>query len=155
MILDVARAPRPTSSLPDGGLEATLSDLLALGLVAKHLHWNVVGPRFGPLHALFDDLAAFVGEASDRLAERLRALGHPVDGRPEAVSCSPEVPEPPPGLLHDEDAIARGIAAVEWVALRARARLDVSDAEDAVTNDLVFGVLERLQHFAWMLRAQT
>jgi starvation-inducible DNA-binding protein len=149
-------APAPTRSLrPPRTLETIVADLLALGLIAKHAHWNVVGPRFTPLHALFDEVAGYVLEASDRLAERLRALGLPVDGRPTTVSRPPEVPEPPPGLLRDEEAIARGIAAVDWVARRIRDRLDASDLEDAVSRDLVVGVLERLHHFAWMLRAQT
>ena len=142
----VPRAPR--------SLDATVGDLLALGMVAKHSHWNVVGVRFTPLHALFDGLASYLAEAADRVAERLRALGLPVDGRPGTLSRSP-VPEPPRGVLRDDDAIARGIAAVEWVARRVRERLDEADLEDAVSRDLVVGILERLNHYAWMLRAQT
>ena len=39
-----------------GALDGALADLLDLSLLAKQAHWNVVGPRFSALHALFDDL---------------------------------------------------------------------------------------------------
>lgn len=135
-------------------LQSAVADLLALALVAKHAHWNVTGPLFRSLHQMFDEMASSHLEAADRAAERLRALGWPVDGRPSTVSAATVVPEPPHALLPGADAIPRALSAVEWVAGRIRERIEQIESNDAVSHDLVVGILSGLDHFAWMLRAQ-
>jgi starvation-inducible DNA-binding protein len=135
-------------------LQSAVADLLALALVAKHAHWNVTGSLFRPLHALFDEMATSHLEAADRAAERLRALGWAVDGRPSTVSAATVVPEPPHALVPDTDAITRGVVAVEWVASRIRERFGQIEPADPVSLDLLTGILGGLDHFAWMLRAQ-
>jgi starvation-inducible DNA-binding protein len=37
-------------------LQVMLAELLDLTLVGKQLHWNIVGPRFQPLHEELDTL---------------------------------------------------------------------------------------------------
>ncbi len=66
-------------------LDRALTDLIALGMLAKHAHWNVTGPSFRLLHATLADLANLVGDAADTVAERAITLGHHPDGRPETV----------------------------------------------------------------------
>ena len=134
-------------------LQSAVADLLALALVAKNAHWNVTGPLFRPLHALFDEMASSHLEAADRAAERLRALGRPVDGRPSTVSAATVVPEPPIALLPDVEAVTRALTALEWVASRIRDRFDEIE-DDLVSHDLLVGVLASLDQFAWMLRSQ-
>ena len=62
-------------------LDATLTDLVALGLLAKHGHWNLAGPGFGPLHLLLDEVADMARRGGDRVTERAITLGHHPDGR--------------------------------------------------------------------------
>src|SRR6478609_2311340 len=38
-------------------------------------HWNIVGPQFEPLHALFQEQYTELAQAIDEIAERIRALG--------------------------------------------------------------------------------
>ena len=56
-------------------LEATVVDSLGLFLVAKTAHWNVKGPEFAALHALFDEVAERLRCQADTLAERAVTLG--------------------------------------------------------------------------------
>ena len=55
-------------------LQRVLVDLIELHLQGKQAHWNVVGTNFRDLHLQLDDLVDFAREASDTVAERMRAL---------------------------------------------------------------------------------
>ena len=50
-------------------------------MMAQNFHWNVTGMAFGPLHALFQEIYEDHFTAQDDLAERIRTIGHAVDGR--------------------------------------------------------------------------
>ena len=50
-------------------------------MMAQNFHWNVTGMAFGPLHALFQEIYEDHFTAQDDLAERIRSIGHTVDGR--------------------------------------------------------------------------
>jgi len=52
-----------------------LADTYTLAFKTHGYHWNVVGPHFSQLHALFGDQYAALYEAADEIAERIRALG--------------------------------------------------------------------------------
>lgn len=78
---------RSPSPLPDDVRQKTgerindiAIDLLGLASVAKKAHWNVRGPLFGQLHALFDDLYKVATKHADKLAEHVAMLGLSVRG---------------------------------------------------------------------------
>lgn len=52
-----------------------LADSYLIYLKTQGFHWNVVGPQFEPLHALFQDQYTELRQAIDEIAERMRALG--------------------------------------------------------------------------------
>jgi len=58
-----------------GGLSRLLADSYAVYLKTHGYHWNVRGPNFGSLHALFMDQYNEEWAALDDIAERIRALG--------------------------------------------------------------------------------
>ncbi|HJQ93849.1 MAG TPA: ferritin-like domain-containing protein, partial [Candidatus Thermoplasmatota archaeon] len=61
-------------------------------------HFNVTGPSFPQLHQLFEQQYTELWEAIDQLAERVRALGEPVDA--EAFAARGEaLPPSADGLL--------------------------------------------------------
>src|SRR5215217_940613 len=80
-------------------LQDVLVDLVDLALVAKQLHWNVVGPSFRPLHLQLDELYDVAREHADVVAERARALGWSPDGRRDRVAAKSTLPAVPEGLL--------------------------------------------------------
>ena len=55
-------------------LQRVLVDLIELHLQGKQAHWNVVGTNFRDLHLQLDEVVDFAREASDTVAERMRAL---------------------------------------------------------------------------------
>ena len=65
-------------------LQTVLVDLIELHLQAKQAHWNVVGMNFRDLHLQLDSIVDTAREASDTIAERMRALDAVPDGRSDA-----------------------------------------------------------------------
>jgi starvation-inducible DNA-binding protein len=143
----------PPENPQECGLDGALADLLDLGLLAKHAHWNLVGPRFAALHSLLDELAEFACQSADLVAERAITLGHPPDGRAVTVVARSSLPTVAPGLLLDTVAIPAFEAAVDVVADRIHSVLDAFDA-DLVTVDLFTHMLGALETYSWRLRAQ-
>jgi starvation-inducible DNA-binding protein len=60
-------------------------------MMAQNFHWNVTGMAFAPLHALFQEIYEDHFTAQDDLAERIRSIGHTVDGRLQSMISSPKV----------------------------------------------------------------
>ncbi len=55
-------------------LTQTLSDESVLLLKLRNYHWNVAGPHFRQLHALFEEQYGVLAVRIDQVAERIRAL---------------------------------------------------------------------------------
>src|SRR5262245_11908889 len=62
------------------GLNALLADTYTLYLTTHNFHWNVTGPMFNSLHAMFMAQYTELWNAVDPIAERIRALGFPAAG---------------------------------------------------------------------------
>ena len=62
---------------------AVLADTYALYFKTHAYHWNVTGPRFHDLHAMFEEQYTALWTATDEIAERIRALGVLAEGRGE------------------------------------------------------------------------
>src|SRR5436190_24314056 len=91
---DAARGFLGSAALA-GHLQRVLADLIELHLQGKQAHWNVVGTNFRDLHLQLDELVDFAREASDTVAERMRALDGLPDGRSDTVAASTSLPEFP------------------------------------------------------------
>ena len=63
-----------------GGLSQLLADTYTLYLTTHNFHWNVTGPMFNTLHAMFMAQYTELWNAVDPIAERIRSLGHPAPG---------------------------------------------------------------------------
>lgn len=57
-----------------------LSNTYFLAVKTQYCHWNVVGPHFQSLHALFESQYGELFTQIDDIAERLRALGYRAPG---------------------------------------------------------------------------
>jgi starvation-inducible DNA-binding protein len=133
-------------------MQKLLPELVSLTLDAKQAHWNVTGPAFNAIHTLTDELAADTRTWVDRVAERAVALGFPVDARPRTVAAVGG--QFPAGWVSDDEAIAELIGHIDGVAATARASLADVEEVDAVAHDVTVTVLEGLEKYRWMLRAQ-
>ena len=72
-----------------GQLSEILDDTYTL-LVRTHVyHWNVKGPLFEPIHKLLEAQYEKLFEATDKIAERVRQLGHKVPSGQGHFSARP------------------------------------------------------------------
>ena len=136
------------------GLSALLADTYTLYLTTHNFHWNVTGPMFNSLHAMFMDQYTELWNAVDPIAERIRSLGHTAPGSYAAygkLSSLPDAPEAPPKALEMVRILAQGH---EAVARTARKLFPVVDqASDEPTADLLTQRLTVHEQTAWMLRS--
>lgn len=135
-------------------LQAVLVDLIALDLVGKQAHWNIVGPNFRDLHLNLDELVGVSREASDEIAERMRALNASPDGRPSVVAALTTLPEFPQGEISTHDAIREIVKSIEAAVGTMRKVHDQVDHEDPTTSDILHKIIEGLEQQAWFIGAE-
>jgi len=137
-----------------GNLQRVLVDLIELHLQGKQAHWNVVGTNFRDLHLQLDELVDFAREASDTVAERMRALDVIPDGRSDTVAAGTSLPQFPAyehGTADVVDLItARTYAVVETL----RGVHDEVDAEDPSTADILHQLIDGLEKLAWLIKSE-
>jgi starvation-inducible DNA-binding protein len=140
-------------SLPRN-LPKVLVDLIELHLQSKQAHWNLVGTNFCDLHLQLDEIVDTAREASDTIAERMRALNAVPDGRSDTVTASTTLPAIPPTELSTTDTVdlitTRIYAAVDTV----RTVHDDVDAADPSSADLLHNIIDDLEKQAWMLKSE-
>jgi starvation-inducible DNA-binding protein len=135
------------------GLSALLADSYTLYLMTHNFHWNVTGPRFNDLHAMFMAQYTEQWTALDVIAERIRALGHPAPGTYREFVKLASIKEID-GVPKATAMIRHLVAAQEATARTARKLFPVVDAaNDQPTADLLTQRLEVHEKTAWMLRS--
>ena len=137
-----------------GGLSRLLADTYTLYLTTHNFHWNVTGPMFNTLHAMFMQQYTELWNAVDPIAERIRSLGHPAPGSYAQfgqLSSIRDVPAVPPKAL---EMVAILVEGHEAVARTARGVFPLADkAGDEPTADLLTQRLTVHEQTAWMLRS--
>lgn len=135
------------------GLAQALSDTYTLLLKTHVYHWNVEGPLFFGIHTLTEEQYGDLFEATDTLAERIRALGQlapmsvkDILGRANVADApkSPTAHDMVEDLAKDHEKIAADLHDLITLA---------EDHEDAVTADLATARSAFHEKSAWMLRA--
>lgn len=135
-------------------LQGALVDLIDLSLVAKQVHWNVVGPRFRSVHLQLDEVVDTARTHSDTVAERASALGVPPDGRAATVAGGSGISVVADGWVKDTDAVRALAAALGAVITRMRERVTATGAADPVTQDIFIGITADLEKHHWMFQAE-
>jgi starvation-inducible DNA-binding protein len=137
-----------------GGLAKLLADTYTLYLTTHNFHWNVTGPMFNTLHAMFMAQYTELWNAVDPIAERIRSLGHAAPGSYAqfgALASLPDVPPVPPKAL---EMVRILVAGHEAVARTARSVFPLAEAaNDQPTADLLTQRLDVHEKTAWMLRS--
>jgi starvation-inducible DNA-binding protein len=137
-----------------GGLSRLLADTYTLYLTTHNFHWNVTGPMFNTLHAMFMAQYTELWNAVDPIAERIRALGHAAPGsygQFGKLSSIADAPAQPPKAMQMVRILVDGH---EAVARTARGIFVLADkADDQPTADLLTQRLDVHEKTAWMLRS--
>ena len=135
-------------------LQQIVVDLIELHLQGKQAHWNVVSHNFRDLHLQLDEIVDDAREATDTIAERMRALQSVPDGRSDTVVATTTLPPFPAG----EQSVS---AVVDLITVRLRAVVatvrtfhDQVDQEDPSTADLLHTIIDDLEKHAWMVSAE-
>ena len=124
------------------GLSRLLADTYTLYLTTHNFHWNVTGPMFNTLHAMFMVQYTELWNAVDPIAERIRSLGHVAPG--SYAQFGQLALEMVRVLVQGHEAVAR----------TARSLFPLADkASDEPTADLLTQRLTVHEQTAWMLRS--
>jgi starvation-inducible DNA-binding protein len=140
-------------SLPQN-LQRVLVDLIELHLQGKQAHWNVVGTNFRDLHLQLDEIVDIARDASDTIAERIRALDAVPDGRSDTVTASTTLPAFPPAEQTTTDTVEFITTAIYAAAHTLRDVHDDIDTADPSSADLLHTVINALEKAAWMLKSE-
>ncbi|MEU9893698.1 DNA starvation/stationary phase protection protein [Streptomyces phaeochromogenes] len=135
-------------------LQGALVDLVDLSLVAKQIHWNVVGPRFRSVHLQLDEVVDTARLHSDTVAERASTLGVSPDGRAATVATSSGIGVTPDGWVKDTDAVGALVDALAAVIERMRERVGATGEADPVSQDIFIGITADLEKHHWMFQAE-
>lgn len=135
-------------------LQTSLVDLIDLSLVAKQVHWSVVGPRFQSVHEALDEIVADARTFTDEVAERATAVGVSPDGRAKTVSADSALDEASAEFTSDDKVIRLITEALAATIKRLRSNIEKVGG-DPVTEDLLIGISARLEQLHWMWEAKS
>ena len=135
-------------------LQRVLVDLIELHLQGKQAHWNLVGTNFRDLHLQLDEIVDTAREASDTIAERMRALNAVPDGRSDTVTASTTLPAISPAELSTTETVDLITTRIYAAVATMRIVHDDVDAADPSTADLLHQMIDSLEKAAWMLKSE-
>jgi starvation-inducible DNA-binding protein len=135
-------------------LQQILVDLIELHLQGKQARWNLIGRNFRGLQRQLDQIVDVARDASDTVAERMRAVGAVPDARSETVAAHTTLPSFPEGEQDPTAAVDMATGRLRAATHTARALHYTVDREDPATTDLLHVIIDILEKHAWMVSAE-
>lgn len=133
-------------------LNQNLANLTDLAAAYKQAHWNVTGPDFAQLHALFDEFTDQTRQYMDLLAERAVTLGGLAHGTIQAAVERTNLP-PFPREERDEFRLLEELARrLDRAVADLRQGVSLS-ANETVTQDVYLEVTRGVEKQRWMVLA--
>lgn len=133
-------------------LAQILADTTTLYAKTHAYHWNVTGPQFPALHAMFEAQYTDLWGALDELAERMRAMGLFAPG-PEEVAARSTI-QADNGRAGARQMVLNLLHAHEQLVQTLKAGIAAAqEAGDEGAADLLTDRLRFSEKAAWMLRA--
>lgn len=127
--------------------------LQALAVNGKQAHWNVRGANFIAIHELLDSVVAHAQGWADEAAERVVALGLPIDARLSTVAEKVGATAVPAGFTPWDDMVRDIIADIDPILVDLQAAIDGLDEVDLTSQDIAIGIKEGLEKDRWFLFA--
>ncbi|BDZ63144.1 Dps family protein [Agromyces mangrovi Wang et al. 2018] len=149
--------PPQASSNPDVAagvaqfLTPVVHQLVALAVNGKQAHWHVRGPNFIAVHELLDDVVAHAQAWSDLAAERVVALGLPIDARLATVAEKSGAVNPKAGFQQAEPTIEQVVAQIDLAIEKVNAAVDGLDDLDLASQDIAIEIRQGLDKDRWFL----
>lgn len=127
--------------------------LQALAVNGKQAHWNVRGANFIAIHELLDQVVAHAQASADEAAERIVALGLPIDARVATVAEKAATTAVPAGFAQWEQEISAVVADIDAVLPDVQAAIDGLDEIDLTSQDIAISIKAALEKDRWFLSA--
>ncbi|MFV0433518.1 MAG: Dps family protein [Leucobacter sp.] len=132
-------------------LTPVLRDLIALAVNGKQAHWHVRGANFMGVHEFLDEVVAHAQEASDTIAERIVALGLPVDARIGTVAEHTTTPELSVGFQQSGVVVREMVAQLDATLETIYAAVEGLEEIDPVSQDFVIALAQQFDKDRWFL----
>ena len=138
-----------------GELLKILADEYVLYTKTRNAHWNIVGADFYDKHNFFEGQFEELDEIIDRVAERIRSLGHRVQANLGYFLNNTQLSESDSTKTDSNHFIQELLLAHESIiqTLRANIKIFESDFEDVGSSDFITGLLQDHEKMAWFLRS--
>jgi len=155
----MSKAETTTTTTSDPTVAAAAAQFLTpvvLGLQAltvngKQAHWHVRGANFVGVHELLDTIVEHAGEFADTAAERIVALGLPIDARLSSVAEKAGATNVPAGFTKSDDLVRDVIADIDAILADVKAAVDGLDEIDLTSQDVAIEIQRGLEKDRWFL----
>lgn len=132
-------------------LSPVAHDLIALAVNGKQAHWHLRGANFIGVHEFLDEVVAHAQAASDTVAERIVALGQPVDGRIGTVAAKTSTPEMDFGFQNPNHTVKEVVAQIDATLETVYTAVRELDDVDLPSQDIVIAIAQQLDKDRWFL----
>jgi starvation-inducible DNA-binding protein len=134
-------------------LSDALADSFTLYLKTLGVHWNIVGPAFFGLHKLTQEQYEDLDRAIDKIAERIRALGHIAPAAFGDFESRSQL-DSKTTLSDAKHMLETLVQDNETVAKRMREAVRIAEeCDDVFTADMLTARIGKHEQNSWMLRA--
>ncbi|MGO1769918.1 MAG: Dps family protein [Microbacterium sp.] len=127
--------------------------LQALTVNGKQAHWHVRGANFIGVHEFLDTLVDHAGEWADLAAERIIALGLPIDARAATIASKATATQVGAGFEKSDELIRQVVADIDVIIADLQAAIDGLDEVDLTSQDIAIGIKSGLEKDRWFLIA--
>ena len=134
-------------------LSPVVRDLEALVVNGKQAHWHVRGGSFVGVHETLDQVVAHAQDYADTAAERVVALGLPLDSRIQTVAAQSTLPTLPDGFQSWQDTCAAVVGQIDAALVTVRAAVNGLDDIDLSSQDVAIEIERGLVKDRWFLQA--
>jgi starvation-inducible DNA-binding protein len=134
-------------------LTPVVIDLTAIVVNGKQAHWHVRGANFIGVHELLDTIVDHAQEWADLAAERIVALGLPVDARLGTVAAKTTTGELTAGFRPSNETIAEVIGQLDAALAAVNTAVRELAELDQTSQDVAIEIARGLDKDRWFLFA--
>ena len=136
-------------------LNRLLADENVLYIKTRNAHWNVEGHDFHGQHKFFEEQYTQLEEIIDKVAERIRSLGHYAEATLQSFLKLTHLTEQTREKNDSSGFIKTLLEDHETIIIHIRENINryANDWHELGSSDFITGLMEAHEKMAWMLRA--
>lgn len=136
-------------------LNRLLADENVLYIKTRNAHWNVEGQDFHAQHKFFEEQYTQLEEIIDKVAERIRSLGHYAEATLQSFLKLTHLTEQTREKNDSSGFIKTLLEDHETIIIHIRENINryANDWHELGSSDFITGLMEAHEKMAWMLRA--